>query len=998
MRRCTMVRLSRVMLLGATICAGFAAVARADVDDGMMESPIQTPVPTGQFISPTAATGAVFSKLNPDLPNHPDFRANGAIKTAVNGNQSELLVMTSGYNNLSYIDGANKGKFEAAASNEYIFVYDISGANAQQPSLVQTIKIPDTFLGLTYAPDGLKFYASGGVDDLIHVYAKTPGGAGRWNEGAGIPLGHAAPAGNLFLSGGNGFRQPPSVAGIALSPSGDTLVAANIYNDSISVIDTATRTVKFEYDLRPFNTTPATGDGVAGGESPFDVAVKGENTVYVSSVRDREVVVVDISGGEPKLVTRIPLPGSPNSMVFNNSITQDELFVAQDNADRVAVIRTKNNTIRAEIDTIAPPGLLAKQERYTGADPNNLAVSPDGTMLYVTNGGANSLAVIAIQGPQQYKVLGLVPTGWFPNAVSVGANGAELYVVNAKSAPGPNPAHLTSSTARLLQMPYPQGNAAAAVDANASNQYIFELEQAGLLALPTPKGTDLANLTQQVASNNRYNISPDAHDETTMASLRSKIHHVIYIVKENRTFDQVLGDLKNGANGDPALAIFGRKVTPNFHRLSRQFVTLDNFFDSGEVSGNGWSWSTTARETDMVTKMIPLNYANSPVNPNGRGAPYEAEGQNRNVDVGIATTADRTAALPVYAQVAGALPGGANNLLPGTNNEGSPDGPQGTPRQSGYLWDSATRAGLTVRNYGFLLDLTRYNGPTPALQVPLLEDPFSANTIVAYPTNPTLRDVTDLYFRGYDNNFPDVFRFVEWQREFDQYVADGNLPNLTLLRLMHDHTGAYATAIDGFNTPETQQADNDYAVGLVAQTLARSPYAADTLIFVIEDDAQDGPDHVDAHRSTAYVVGPYVKQHAVVKTRYTTVNMLRTIEDVLGIDHLNLNDAYLGPMTDVFDLGQATWTYQAKPSPYLNTTSAARLRPSDFAGLDTLFPAQSAAYWAKQTEGFDWTAEDRVPADLYNQILWEGVTNGTPYPAVRNGIDLSNPSEKQMEE
>ena len=982
-------RLSRAALLGATVWAGLAGVAWADVDDGQMESPIQTPVPTGQFISPTAATGAVFTPLNPGLADYPNYRANGAIKTAVNNNQTELLVMTSGYNNLDYTKGPDKGKLDPAGSNEYVFVYDISGANAQKPVLAQVIQVPDTYVGLVYSPDGLTFYASGGVDDLIHVYSKAPGGPGRWTEGASIKLGHAAPAGSQFLLGGNGLNQAPSVSGLALSTSGATLVAANAYNDSITVIDTATGAKKFEYDLRPFNTTPGAGEGVAGGETPFTVAIKGESTVYVSSVRDREIVVVDISGAAPRLVTRIPLPGNPNSMVFNNTVTQDELYVTQDNADSVAMINTTTNVVRKQIDTIAPPGLLAKQERYTGAGTNNLAVSPDGTMLYVTNGGANSLAVIALTGPQAEQVIGLIPTGWYPNAVSVGANGAMLYVVNAKSDPGPNPAHLTSSTARLTGTTYPQGNAQATTDANASNQYVFQLEQAGLLALPAPKATDLASLTQQVASNNRYNINTDPHDAGVMAALHQRIHHVIYIVKENRTYDQVLGDLGNGSNGDPSLAVFGSSVTPNFHSLASNFVTLDNFFDSGEVSGNGWSWSISARETDSVTKNIPLNYASSPVNPNGRGAPYESEGQNRNVDIGIAATADREAALPGYGQITAALPGGTANLLPGTNNDGAPDGPQGTPQQSGYLWDSATRAGLSVRNYGFLLDLTRYSAPTPPLQIPLLEDPYAANTTVAYSTNPTLRPVTDPYFRGFDNAFPDVFRFVEWQREFNQYVAQGNLPNLTLLRLMHDHMGNFTTAIDGFTTPETQQADNDYAVGLVAQAVAQSPYAADTLIFVIEDDAQDGPDHMDAHRSTAYVVGPYVKQHAVVKTRYTTVSMLRTIEDVLGIDHLNLNDAYLGPMTDVFDLNQAQWNYQAKPSAYLDSTSALRLTPSKFAGLKPLAPARPAKWWGEQTAGFDWTAEDRVPADLLNQIVWDGMTNGSPYPAARSGVDLS---------
>ncbi len=981
-------RLSRAMLLGATIWAGLAGAAWADVDDGQMESPIQTPVPTGQFISPTAATGAVFTTLDPGLKDYPDFRANGAIKTAVNGNQTELLVMTSGYNNLSATSGANKGKFDPAGSNEYVFVYDISGANARKPNLAQVIQVPDTYVGLVYAPDGLTFYASGGVDDLVHVYTKTPGGPGRWTEGASIALGHAAPAGSTFLLGGNGLNQPPGVSGLALSPSGATLVAANAYNDSISVIDTATGKVKSEYDLRPFNTTPGS-DGAAGGETPFTVAVKGETTVYVSSVRDREVVVVDISGAAPKLVTRIPLPGSPNSMVFNNTITQDELYVTQDNSDTVAMISTATNTVRKEIDTIAPPGLLAKQERYTGAAANNLAVSPDGTMLYVTNGGANSLAVIALTGPRAEQVIGLIPTGWYPNAVSVGGNGAMLYVANGKSSPGPNPQHLTSNTARLAGTTYPQGNAQAATDSNASNQYVFQLEQGGLLAVPAPKAADLASLTQQVASNNRYSVNADPHDAGMMAALHQRIHHVIYIVKENRTFDQVLGDVGGGANGDPSLSVFGHSVTPNFHKLASNFVTLDNFYDSGEVSGNGWSWSISARETDSVTKNIALNYASSPIGKNGRGAPYESEGQNRNVDVGIATTADRDTALPGYSQVTAALPGGAANLLPGTNNVGAPDGPQGTPQQSGYLWDSALRAGLTVRNYGFLLDLSRYSATTPPLQIPLLEDPYAADTTVAYSTNPTLRPVTDPFFRGYDNAFPDVFRFVEWQREFNQYVTNGNLPGLSLVRFMHDHMGAFATAIDGFTTPETQQADNDYAVGLLVQEVARSPYAADTLIFVIEDDAQDGPDHVDAHRSTAYVVGPYVKQHAVVKTRYTTVSMLRTMEDILGIDHLNLNDAYLGPMTDVFDLNQSQWSYQATPSAYLDSTSAARLTPGKFTGMRPLTPTRPAGWWAEQTAGFDWTAEDRVPADLMNRVVWEGMTHGSPYPERRSGLDLS---------
>ena len=986
----SMARRSHALLLAATMLAGFAQAARADVDDGLMDNPIQTPLPTGQFISPTAATGALFTTLNPGLPGHPGYRANGAVKTAVNGNQSELLVLTSGYNNLNYAAGAKKGDLEPDASYEYVFAYDISGVHAKAPVLKQVIKVPDTYVGMTYAPDGLTLYVSGGVDDAVYVYSKTPGGAGRWALSGTIKLGHDAPAGNPFLSGGIGFRQPPSVSGLAVSPSGATLVAANYYNDSISVIDTATRTKRSEYDLRPFNTTPASGQGQSGGETPFAVAVKGESTVYVSSIRDREIVVVDIGGASPRLIKRIPLGGNPNSMVFRNNITQSTLYVSQDNSDKVAVIDTDTNTVVREIDTIAPAGVLAKSTRYTGADPNNLAVSPDGATLYVTNGGANSLAIIPLDGPGAFKVAGLVPTGWFPNSVSVGANGGVLYVVNGKSNPGPNRGNLAGATGRLLQTPYPQGNKQAAIDASAANQYIFQLEQAGLLVVPTPKAADLPSLTAQVASNNGYAIKANPRDEQVMAALRAKIKHVIYVVKENRTFDQVLGDLTNGANADPKLAIFGRNVTPNFHRISERFVTLDNFFCSGEVSGNGWAWSIAAKENDTSAKNLAVNYASSP-SGGSRGGSYNTEGQNRNVDVGLPNLADRVSALPIYGQVAAGLPGGAANLLPGTRNDSAPDGPDlpgQSTKQSGYLWDSATRAGLTVRNYGFLVDLTRYF-TGPPLGIPLLENPYAAGVRVAFPTSPNLRGVTDPYYRGYDNAFPDVFRFTEWQREFNQYVVDGNLPSLSLVRMMHDHMGAFGSAIDGFNAPEIQQADNDYAVGLLAQTVANSRYAGSTLIFVLEDDAQDGPDHVDAHRSTGYVIGPYVKQGTVVKTRYSTVNMLRTIEDVLGMDHLNLNDAYHGPMTDVFDLGKSSWTYQAIPSAYLNSTSAKLLDGHAFAGLAPLSPTHDAAWWEAQTAGFDWSAEDRVPAGLFNEVLWDGLTDRTAYPATRSGLDLS---------
>ncbi len=793
-------RLLRAALLGATMLAGYSLPALPDAD-GDSASTTQLPLPSGQYIYPTAASGSTFQDLNPNLPDHPNYRAGQAMKTAVSPDGKTLLVMTSGYNNQNYSQAgaSNYGQFEPSASNEYVFVYDITGNNKTNPMVKQIIQVPDTFEGLTFSPDGSKFYVSGGSDDQVYVYANAPGAG--WSVAATIPLGHTA---------GVGFAQAPSVGGLATSVSGKTLVAVNTYNDSISVIDATTNTVKFEYDLRPYNTNPATGTGQAGGETPFSVAIKGETTIYVSSVRDREVVVIDISTGAPLLVTRIALPGNPNNMIFNNPISQNLLYVAQDNSDQVAVIDTTMNAVVEEIDAIAPPGVLSNPERFTGAAPNALAISPDGQTLYVSQGGANAVAVISLVGPAPHQVAGLIPTGWYPHSLSLSASGRDLYVVNGKSDPGPNPLNLTGDTYALKRTKYPGGNQAAGNAASAANQYVFQVEKAGLLAMPVPGPKDLTNLTSIVAANNFYSKLPNPKDEQMMAALRQRIHHVIYIVKENRTFDQVLGDLTNGANGDPTLAVFGRRITPNFHRLSEKFATLDNFFDSSEVSGNGWEWTTAARETDLNVKQIPLDYASSPtpnaINQGGRAAPYDAEGQNRNVDVGIATLADRLVAEPAYATLAAGLPGGPANLLPGTNNDAEPDGPAFN-RQTGRIWDAVLRAGMTVRNYGFLIDLSRYFGVPPA--IPLDPHPFTDGVIQAYSTNPSLIPVTDPYFRSFDNNYPDYWREQEWEREFGQYIGGGNLPTLSLVRLMHDHMGSFGTAIAGVNFPEAQQADND---------------------------------------------------------------------------------------------------------------------------------------------------------------------------------------------
>jgi len=361
-----------------------------------------------------------------------------------------------------------------------------------------------------------------------------------------------------------------------------------------------------------------------------------------------------------------------------------------------------------------------------------------------------------------------------------------------------------------------------------------------------------------------------------------------------------------------------------------------------------------------------------------RGLSYDTEGTTRDINVAL-STADRAAANPVADK--------DPDLLPGSANQAAPDGPDGEDEQ-GYLWNSILRAHRSIRNYGFFLDLVRYDQHEPEqYRIPIERDAYAKKLVVAIPANRDLKGVTDPYFRGFDNAFPDFYRYREWNREFTAYEKSGKLPAFETVRFMHDHTGDFKVAIDGVNTPETQVADNDYAVGLLVDRIAHSKFANSTLVFVIEDDAQDGPDHVAAHRSIAFVAGPYVRQGAVVSDHYTTVNMIRTIEEVLGAKPLNFHDANARPMATVFDLKAAHWTYNAKVPPMLRS-STLPLPALKKAEAAPVHPLHTAAYWAAKTRGMDFSAEDRLNPAVYNRILWTGTNGDTPYPAARDGKNL----------
>lgn len=900
-------------------------------------------LPTGMSITPEAARGSKLQYLNPDLPGMPEYLADHPIATALSPNGNTLLVLTSGYNRVSDI----KAKPVPELSNEYVFVYDV---RQNPPAKLQVLQIANTYMGIAWAPDGEKFFVSGGMDDNVHVFDWS---SDHWSESLPpIPLEHKSGLGINDEEGAKESKNKAVAAGLAVSADGTRLVVANNANDSVSLIDLTQRKVVGELDLRP-------GKGEPGGAYPYGVAFKGNDKAFVSCQRDREIVVLNLNG-TPAIIGRIKTRGQPGKMILNSA--QNILFAVADNSDSAVIVDTVKDRILTEIKTTAPAAMLARQPNFKGANPTGLALSPDERTLYVTNGGTNSIAVIHLdRESDEGHVVGLIPTAWYPNAISVSHDGRSLYVVNAKSNAGPNPGACRNNFARSGDRP-----------CALAQQYVWQLEKGALTVIPTPEPAELKSLTLLVGTNNHFSMASQRPvDNGIFAFLHNRIHHVIYIVKENRTYDQVLGDLEKG-NGDPKLNLFPDALAPNHHEIARRFVTLDNFYDSGEVSGNGWNWSTAARATDFVERTIPMNYAD-------RGLGYDVEGVNRGINVGATRPEDR---------IHGKLEN-PDNQLPGNADVGAPDGPE-DETGAGYLWDSALRAHLTVRNYGFFSNLAHYSSTAaggPA--VPLLHDPAATGVRVAFPTNPRLQDITDPYFRSFDMRFADYWRFKEWEREFDEYVKHDNLPNLELLRICHDHFGNFSEAQDGVNTVETMMADNDYALGLVLEKVAHSKYGKDTLVFVIEDDAQNGADHVDAHRSIALVAGPYVKHGPVVSQYFTTVSMLRTIEDVLGMKPLGLNDAFQPPMSEIFSTQQATWDYKARVPAILRTTKLP-LPASTAEDTPVAKPSHDAAYWADKTKGFDFSAEDKLDSDSFNLVLWKGLKGeGEQYPSERDGRDLS---------
>jgi len=918
----------RRFLVAAALITSTATMAAA------VPAPKQM-LPTGQALTPGAARGATFTPLTTEVGPNPAYIADGASAIAVSPDKREMLVLTSGYNHYNGADG----KLVPAQSTQYIFRYAIGRGGAKR---LQTLQVPNSFGGIAWLPNGTAFVVGGGVDDAFYIFARR----GSNFEAAGkIALGHKAGLGADVL---------PQAAGVAVSPDGRRALVANYYNDSVSLVDLGRQVVIAEQDLRPGKIDPAQA-GVPGGEFPFAIAWTDAGHAWVSAPRDRQLVALAVSAKGVRVDARVKTIGQPTALLVDRRSRR--LIATEDNDDRLAFVDLASRRLIAE-PRLTLPVALAAPPLGKGLNPNALAELADGRLL-VTLGGINALGIV-----NGGAVHALIPTGWYPSAVATDASGTRVFVANRKSPPGPNPLGCRPALAKYRGQPNACG---------AANQYIWQLEKAGLTEFRLPGARALTATTLQVASNiGLPNAAQRAAAVERMAAIRARIRHVVFIIKENRTYDQVLGDLDRG-NGDPHLAILGGELSPNHHRLARQFVTLDNFYDSGEVSMAGWSWSTAARATDLLEKSVPVTYAD-------RGLSYDSEEIIRNIHP-QQTMAERYAANPTLSKDPDLLPGPALLTAPDPDEDEKPD--------QGYLWDAAIRAGLSVRNYGFS-DASNYDPAAPG-GVPIIREPFKERRPVYTPGDRLLATRSDPYFRGFDLKLPDYWRELEWQREYDEQEAAGTLPALTLLRLGNDHFGSFDQAIDGVNTVETQMADNDFAIGKVVERIARGKAAKSTLVFIIEDDAQNGTDHVDARRAPAFVVGPYVRQGALVSTRYTTLNLLRTIETVLGLKPLGLNDALAAPMADLFDPKQSQWSYRAEAADILRTTQLPI--PAERFGAkqeraSLRCTGRSAAYWTAAMKGQDFSKEDHLDALRFNSALWRGLGAG-PEPSVRDDRDLS---------
>jgi DNA-binding beta-propeller fold protein YncE len=751
--------------------------------------------------------------------------------------------------------------------------HEIITVNGTNSRIIGRVTLPASFAGLVWSSDGKRLFAGGGFDDRIYRFDHAEGLLSKKTI-------FDYPDRQAFLAEPNPEEGQPAKksqrvpAGLALTKDGRTLYVSAAFGHSLGRFDAETGAFQGEISL-------------GAGSYPYGLKLdESRKQLYVSLWSKAKVAVVNTDTFQ--VVGQWPTEEHPNEMLLAKE--GKILYVANANRNTVTVIDTVAGrpieTIGTAIDPKAP----------SGSTPVSLALTPDESMLLVANANTNNLTVVNVKDPGGSAPLGFIPVGWYPTAVALARDGKTIYVANGKGS--------SSRANRDGPLPgFPLGSA------GSTREYIGGLFQGTLSTIPMPAAKQMATYSQTV-----YECSPLRRGEPTAVhgpmpapgnaipakvGDPSPIKYVIYIIKENRTYDQVFGDMKEG-NGDPNLCLFPEAITPNHHALVRDFVLLDNFYVESEVSADGHEWSMGAYATDFVERIWPLGYRGD------RRVPYPSEG-----------------ALDEIAKPSG-----------------------------GYLWDKAAAKGVSYRSYGEFVA----NGKTPA-------DPAKA-------TVKALEGHIDPMFRSFDMDYQDIKRTDRFLQELAEFEKTGEMPRLIVLRLPNDHTSG---TTPGKYTVTACVGDNDLALGRLVEGLSKSRFWKRLAIFVVEDDAQNGSDHVDAHRTVALAISPYIKRHTVDSTMYSTSSMLRTMELILGLDPMSQFDAAARPTFNSF-------ASQPDFAPYIHRPIRVDIDARNTRG----------APMADISQRLNLEIEDRADDLLFNEIIWKAVKGADAVmpPPVRSAFVL----------
>ena len=744
------------------------------------------------------------------------------------------------------------------------------------------------FHGITWEPDGNKVWLTDSFNGL-HGASRQPNGEFAWSD-------------SITLPGQAGIEDPPVPGGIAIDTATQRLYVTLSSNNTLGVVDLASKKLEAQIPVgvAPYGVVlvggrafvsnwggrhPATGDDFTAESSGTDTVIDPRTGVASTGT----VSVVDLAKGVTIKEVEVGLHPSGMALAADGKT----LYVANANSDSVSLIDVEKAQVTATISTKPMADLPV------GSAPNALTVSTDGKTLYVANGGNNAIALIDIA---TQKLEGFIPTGWYPSAVAISGKG--LVVANLK---GVGPRGTDFGFAPTIRTKRPGGHTVYDYSGSIS-------------IIPTPSSEELKNYTLQVAANMRLpNLTaagaaggePKYVPVPMRPGERSVFKHVIYIIKENRAYDQVLGDLKGG-NGDPSLTMFGAEVTPNHHALAEEFVLLDNLYCNGTLSAEGHQWTDEGYVTDYIEKNM----------------------------------------------------GGFNRSYPSDGTDPIAYSP------AGFIWDAALRHGLTLRMYSEFLKGQLGTEPHKSWQE--FYEAYKRNdhsTRFFQKTEmQSLMPYVDWSYPTFDLGVPDVYRGQELTNEIGRFETNDDLPNLMVVLLGNDHTSATQ---EGAPTPRAAVADNDLALGQIVEALSKSKFWNDTAIFVVEDDPQDGLDHVDGHRTVGFAVSAYTRRRFHDRTFYNQNSILRTIELILGIDPLTQFDLAANPMLAVF-----------QPTPDLTPYVAKQ----NHIPLDEFNPKRSslngdALRDAELSARMDFSVPDKADDGVLNQILWHA-TKGydTPYP------------------